>query len=305
MLPNFLCIGAQKSGTTTLLNQLGRHPDIYMAPARETQFFLFDHLYSLGKIAYEIGFFQGWNGQKAVGEKTPEYLYDPVVPQRISDTLGEDVRFIVTFRSPAQRAYSHYRHNFQQFWESLSFEAAIAAEQSRCSEDRYKMLRYSYLDRGYYARQLSRYLNIFPMRSFTFVVYEKEIVVEQAALFRRIFEFLDVDPGFAPPGPESAGRAQPMVPRFIEKPELIEIDEVRLKAEPGDLLLTRQMMKPRLIKKPSAELVAFAQKVVKNMPLIQVLSREQELSMNQLYFRDDIYALEDMIQLDLKQWLED
>lgn len=305
MLPNFLCIGAQKSGTTTLLNQLGRHPDIYMAPARETQFFLFDHLYSLGKIAYEIGFFQGWNGQKAVGEKTPEYLYDPVVPQRISDTLGEDVRFIVTFRSPAQRAYSHYRHNFQQFWENLSFEAAIAAEKSRCSEDRYKMLRYSYLDRGYYARQLSRYLNIFPMRSFTFVVYEKEIIVEQAALLRRIFEFLDVDPDFALPAPVSAGRAQSMVPRFIEHPELLEIDDVQLKAEPGDLLLTRQMMKPRLIKKPSGELIAFARMVIKNMPLTKMLGREQELSMNRLYFRDDIYALEDMIQLDLKHWLED
>lgn len=305
MLPNFLCIGAQKGGTTTLLNQLGRHPDIYMAPARETQFFLFDHLYSQGKIAYEIGYFQGWNGQKAVGEKTPEYLYDPVVPQRISETLGNDIRFVVTFRSPAQRAYAHYRHNFQQFWENLSFEAAIAAEQHRCSEDRYKMLRYSYLDRSYYARQLARYLEIFPMHSFIFIVYEKEIIVEQAALLRRIFKFLDVDSGFALPGQESAGHAQPMVARFIEKPELVVSDEAQLKAEPGDLLLTRQMMKPRLIKKPSGELIAFARMVIKNMPLTTMLSREQELSMNRLYFRDDIYALEDMIQLDLKHWLED
>src|SRR5574337_1635352 len=129
MLPNFLCIGAQKSGTTTLLNQLDRHPDIFMSPARETKFFLLDHLYSQGVTAYEKDFFSDWNGQKAVGEKTPEYLCDPLIPQRIDATLGKSIKFIVTFRSPAQRAYSHYRHNFQQLWENLSFPEAIAQEQ--------------------------------------------------------------------------------------------------------------------------------------------------------------------------------
>ena len=171
MLPNFLCIGAQKSGTTTLLNQLGKHPDIYMSPARETQFFLLDHLYSQGPVFYETHFFPGWDGQKAVGEKTPEYLYDPAIPQRIADTLGSGMRFVASFRSPAQRAFSHYRHNFQQFWEDLGFEEALAREQERSAAGRYQRMRYGYLDRGLYSHQVQRYLALFPRDAFLFLVY--------------------------------------------------------------------------------------------------------------------------------------
>ena len=304
MLPNFLCIGAQKSGTTTLLNQLGRHPDVYMSPSRETQFFFQDHLYSQGKIAYEIGFFPGWNGQKAVGEKTPEYLYDPVVPRRIADTLGKDVKSVVTLRSPAQRAYSHYRHNFQQFWENLDFEAALAAEPERCSADRYSRLRYSYLDRGYYGRQLERYLQIFTKERFLFLIYELDIVSDQARCLKRLFEFLEVDSGFTPPDLVSAGRAHPMVPRIIERRETVDIDGVSHIAEPGDLLLTRVQMKPRLIKRPSQELLAFARGVSTSLPQVQALSRDQELALNREHFQDDIHRLEDLIQADLRHWLE-
>lgn len=305
MLPNFLCIGAQKSGTTTLLNQLVRHPDVYMSPSRETQFFLLDHLYSQGKVAYEIGFFQGWHGQRAVGEKTPEYLYDPAVAQRIHDTLGDGVKLIVTLRSPAQRAYSHYRHNFQQFWENLDFEAAMDAESARCTADRYSRLRYSYLDRGYYGRQIARYLGIFPKERFLFLVYERDIVGQQAACLKRLFGFLGVESGFTPPDMVSAGRAHPMIPRIVEKRESVEIDGITHVAEPGDLLLTREMMKPRLLKRPSKELLAFAKGVAANLPRKQALDREQELSLNRLHFKDDIGRLEDMIQCDLGAWLED
>ena len=305
MLPNFLCIGAQKSGTTTLLNQLGRHPDVYMSPSRETQFFFQDHLYSQGKIAYEIGFFAGWNGQKAVGEKTPEYLYDPVVPQRIADTLGKSVRLVVALRSPAQRAYSHYRHNFQQFWENLDFDAALAAESERSAADRFSKLRYSYLDRGCYARQVARYLERFPKEHFLFLIYEQDIVTRQAECLKRLFGFLGVDSSFTPPDMVSAGRAQPMVPRLIEKREAVDIDGVSHIAEPGDLLLTRLQMKPRLIKRPSQELLAFARGVSANLPLVQALSRGQELALNRKHFKDDIHRLEDLIRTDLRHWLDD
>ena len=304
MLPNFLCIGAQKSGTTTLLNQLGKHPDIYMSPARETQFFLLDHLYSQGPVYYETHFFHGWDGQKAVGEKTPEYLYDPVIPQRIADTLGSSMRFAATFRSPAQRAYSHYRHNFQQFWEDLGFEEALAREQERSAAGRYQRMRYGYLDRGLYAQQLQRYLALFPRDAFLFLVYERDIVKDQQRSLQRLFSFLGVDADFVPPdGPVSAGRAQPMVPRFIERPERITQEGVSLEAQPGDLLLTRPMMKPRLVKAVSSRTQEFAQSVIRNLPRRTSLDRDEELAINRRHFAEDIRQLERLIGVDLGAWL--
>lgn len=303
MLPNFLCIGAQKSGTTTLLNQLDRHPDIFMSPARETKFFLLDHLYSQGVTAYEKDFFSDWNGQKAVGEKTPEYLCDPLIPQRIDATLGKSIKFIVTFRSPAQRAYSHYRHNFQQLWENLSFPEAIAQEQNRSSAGRYQRLRYGYLDRGHYGRQLARYLELFPKDGFMFLVYEKDIVMRQADTLRRVFEFLGVAPSYIPPDIVSAGRALPMFPRLLEQDERIESEGMKLEGKAGDILLTRQGMKPRLIRSPSRTLVAYAKAVSANIPQEQALSREEELALNRRYFTNDIRVLEDIIGTDLGSWL--
>lgn len=304
MLPNFLCIGAQKSGTTTLLQQLARHPDVFMAPARETQFFLLDHLYSQGPAAYEIGYFQEWDGQKAVGEKTPEYLCDPAVPLRIRDTLGKGVKFIVALRSPAQRAFSHYRHNFQQFWENLDFRTALAEEPVRCAAGRYQKLRYGYLDRGYYGRQIGRYLALFPRDVFLFLVYEQDIVQRQAEALRRVFGFLDVDAGFTPTGTVSAGRALPITPRIFERRESLEIEGERLEASPGDLLLTRSLMKPRLIKSPSPALLEFARGVSANLPQSQSLAREEELALNRAHFRDDIRELAGIIGRDLGSWLD-
>ena len=303
MLPNFLCIGAQKSGTTTLLNQLGRHPDIFMSPARETRFFLMDHIYSQGISAYESTFFADWNGQKAVGEKTPEYLYDPLIPRRIAETLGTGVRLIATFRSPAQRAYSHYRHNFQQFWENLSFEEAMHNEAKRCSAGRYQKLRYGYLDRGRYSVQIKRYLNLFPKSAFLFLVYEQDIVNRQTDSLKRIFEFLHVDSSFAPPNTVSAGRAVPVQPRILEKNEQIETDGMYIEGRVGDLLLTRLTGKPKLVRNPSPQLVDFARGTIRNMPLHDALSRDMELAINKEHFSDDISAMSEIIGRDLGDWL--
>jgi len=44
MLPKFLCIGAQKAGTTWLYEQLSQHPDIWLPPLKELHYFSFVHL---------------------------------------------------------------------------------------------------------------------------------------------------------------------------------------------------------------------------------------------------------------------
>ena len=95
-----------------------------------------------------------------------------------------------------------------------------------------------------------------------------------------------------------------MTPRFIDKDEVIETEGVRHVAKPGDLLLTRPMMKPRLIRSPSPALVAFARGASRNLPQVQALGREEELAINREHFRDDIASLQKLIGRDLGFWLE-
>lgn len=304
MLPNFLCIGAQKSGTTTLLNQLGRHPDIFMSPARETKFFLHDHLYAQGLGAYELDYFSDWDGQKAIGEKTPEYLCDPDVPGRIQASLGSAVKLMASFRSPAQRAYAHYRHNFQHLWEYVSFEEALSLESQRSSAGRHQRSCYGYLWRGHYAEQLERYLKLFPRDAFFFIIHEQDIVARQGETLKALFRFLGVDPDFDPGPPISAGRARNLQPEFITEPRLVEAPGVKLEAKPGDLLFTREGIKPRLVRSPSPALKQRARNALEQLPREMALDRGIELDMNRRHFRDDILRLQDLISRNLAAWLD-
>ena len=304
MLPNFLCIGAQKSGTTTLLRQLSSHPDIFMSPARETKFFVYDQLYSQGVTAYELDYFADWNGEKAVGEKTPEYLCDPDVPGRIRESLGAEMKLVASFRSPAQRAYAHYRHNFQHLWESVSFAEALDLEQERSRAGKHQRSCYGYLWRGLYAEQLERYLRHFPKTSHFFIVYEQDIVLKQVNTLKALFGFLGVDTGFKPATEISAGRAKTMIPAFIEADSSLEIPGLKTDAKAGDLLFTREGIKPRLIRRPSAALSKHARAVLEHLPGEMSLARDSELEINRRYFSDDIRKLEGMIGRSLAAWLD-
>src|SRR5688572_26171231 len=82
--PNFLVIGAQKSGTTWLAEMLRQHPDVYTSPKKELHYFDLKANYALGIDWYRQQF-AGETGQRAIGECTPNYLWvseiKPEVPR--------------------------------------------------------------------------------------------------------------------------------------------------------------------------------------------------------------------------------
>ncbi|RLF35719.1 MAG: sulfotransferase, partial [Thermoplasmata archaeon] len=105
MLPNFVIAGPPKSGTTSLLFYLERHPDVFVI--NEPHFF--SRNYEKGIEWYE-SLFEKHKKEKAVGEKSPSYFFDPKVPLRIKKHIP-DVKLIFIFRDPIKRAYSEYWHN--------------------------------------------------------------------------------------------------------------------------------------------------------------------------------------------------
>src|SRR2546430_7559997 len=94
-LPNFLIIGAIKSGTTSLYHYLHQHPDVYMSPIKETWYY-WKEGEAEGRVRirtreeYER-LFDAAASERAIGEASPQYLHSPTAPARIAADMP-DVR---------------------------------------------------------------------------------------------------------------------------------------------------------------------------------------------------------------------
>lgn len=130
-LPDFIIIGAQKCGTTSLFNYLSKHPDVSLPEEKEIHFF--DKFYNKGINWYKKNFL---NDGMLTGEATPYYIYHPHVTVRISSCCP-NAKLIVMLRNPIDRAYSNFSMEKQRNNEPLAtFEEAIAAEPKRINHDK-------------------------------------------------------------------------------------------------------------------------------------------------------------------------
>ncbi len=180
--PDFLIIGAQKCGTTSLFFYLSQHPDIVMPEIKEIHFF--DLQYEKG-IKWYYNLFPKTSIIKKTftGEASPYYLFNPLVPERVFKHLP-NIKLIVLLRNPVDRAYSHFMHEKKYNHEDLdSFEEAVEIENIRTDEDEKKLIageiqnsesfqRYSYLKRGLYHKQISMWLQYFELEQFCFIKSE-------------------------------------------------------------------------------------------------------------------------------------
>jgi hypothetical protein len=212
-LPNFLIIGAQRSGSSTVYNSLIKHPAVRAAIYKEIHYF--DINYWRGVKWYKSHFpltaskrlFQGASGQRIItGESSPYYLFHPAVPQRVSQILP-DAKFIVLLRNPVDRAYSHYHMMVARGHEQLTFEDAIRVECDRLEDlddglftdpqfmnNNHK--RYSYLTRGRYAEQLRKWFEWFS-REQLLIIQSESLFNHAQAVLQGVSDFLNI-PGAAP-----------------------------------------------------------------------------------------------------------
>lgn len=149
--PDFVIAGVQKCGTTSLFRAMRRHPAFKTPRAKELHYF--DRFYDRGPTWYAEQFPELKNGQ-ITGEATPAYSYSPTARERMIADLP-DVPVIMILRDPVSRAYSHYWHSRRNVETLPTFEDAIAAEPERMQTAGWRnRARWSYLDRGYYLRDL-------------------------------------------------------------------------------------------------------------------------------------------------------
>jgi hypothetical protein len=196
-LPNFMCLGAAKSGTTTLYDILRQHSEIYIPAFKEPHFFDITENYKNGLQWYEKNYFNKAD-KKIIADFTPSYFFDKNAPKRIYESLGRNMKFLVILRNPVDRAYSHYLHSKRDDHESENFEKSLELEVGRLEKykdqsDYLSYLRHSYVHQGLYAQMIDRYLQYFSLNNFLFIHFEDELLQERDLTIKRILYFLEVD----------------------------------------------------------------------------------------------------------------
>ncbi|MEC7520528.1 MAG: sulfotransferase [Myxococcota bacterium] len=194
--PDFLIVGAQKCGTTSLHRHLAAHPDIYMPGAKELEFFSSDERFERGLDWYLDTYFEAGRSAAVRGEASTHYMMRvPEVPERIHDTLP-DVKLIAILRNPIERAYSHFRMSVMRGQESREFEEAIEACLA-LPEDAPPDVQHDYVRFGEYGRILGAYLDRFPA-SRIHVVLTEDLARAPAETVAGVYRYLGVDPTYRP-----------------------------------------------------------------------------------------------------------
>jgi hypothetical protein len=205
VLPDFMIIGMQKSGSSALYDYIIKHPNVYPALRKETHYFELKKGTRWYKSYFPTVFtkFYVTKIKKQIfltGEATPNYTFFPFSAEKIKQMVP-NAKFIVIMRNPVDRTFSQYQMKVRKHQESLSFEDSLKQENNRLireanvSDDEYynskNFNRFAYITRGRYAEQLEIWFKIFPKENI-FTISTEELEKDQTGTMKKIFEFLNL-----------------------------------------------------------------------------------------------------------------
>ncbi|MBI2471502.1 MAG: sulfotransferase domain-containing protein [Planctomycetes bacterium] len=299
-LPNFLVVGAAKSGTTSLYYYLKQHPQVYLSRVKECKFFsnmTADYvgpgddedlnMQIIKSIDEYTSLFSTVTHEKAIGDISPDYLYyyENSI-KNIKSLLGDKVRIVIILRNPVDRAYSNYLHHRREGIEKLSFEDALIEEDYRISQNwgwgwhRTKS--------GFYYKQVKAFIENFPhVRVYLYEDLENNVL----GLVKDMFAYLNVDTSFAPDTNikfnVSGIPKNKFINDFLTKPNLPKkIIKTFLKSFLPDDQIKRlkETLRSRNLDKPK-------------------MKPETKKYLNDLY-KEDIIKLQNLINRNLSHWMQ-
>ncbi|MGH8427434.1 MAG: sulfotransferase family protein [Gammaproteobacteria bacterium] len=200
----FFIIGAQKGGTTALFEYLRHHPDVYIPPEKEAEFFAKDEPAEAAWAAYKQKFLTSPRAVRAVGTASPQYMCDPAAPLRMAARVP-DALLIAVLRDPIERAVSHYKMAYRRGDEQRSFAQAVREQLEPMALERTRVMQYrevaehdAYVAWGEYARILQAYLEHFP-RAQLLVLYSEDLRERREETLARVYRHLGIAENYAPP----------------------------------------------------------------------------------------------------------
>jgi hypothetical protein len=221
-LPNFFIVGAPKAGTTSLYHYLDQHPQIYLSPIKEPNYFasevrpenyteelqqqvgrdmraLQEYLGGpmcekrFGGVVSEwedyLRLFQNVKSERAIGEASVCYLWSRTAAANIFSKIP-DAKIIMILRDPADRAFSQYLHALRMGLVRRSFPEEIETSLHHRG-GKFGVL-YPWLEFGLYYEQVKRYLELFP-RTNVRVYFFEEYRKQPRELLADLHHFLDVE----------------------------------------------------------------------------------------------------------------
>lgn len=297
-LPNFFLIGAAKAGTSSIYNYLWQHPDVYMSPNKEPNFFVLDgeparfagpgddivNIRSVhARDEYEA-LFADRTTEKMMGEASPPYLRSEIAAECISKLIPT-AKLIAVLRNPIDRAFSCFQHAVRDNRETKStFIEALACEAGRI-EANWENLWY-YTEGGLYHKQLQYYYSRFPSDQIAVYLYD-DFAAEPQMIMQSMFDFLGVD-AFEPDMSvhyNVSGQARSQnVQKFLVRSNPFK-----------DLLkpFIPSYLRQRLINQ------VMSLNVDRSTPEMSEEDRRYLIGV----FHDDVMRLQDLLQRDLSGWL--
>lgn len=206
--PDLFIIGAAKCGTTSLYEYLRGHPDVFMSPSKEPRYFAPDldsgsgHKLRFGKdLDRYLALFEEAGNEIRLGEASVRYIYSQEAPRLIKE-FQPDARIVAMIRNPVDTIYSMHNQRVSEGTEEITdFEQALAAEEDRLAGRGLPAGAVPglsvYRPRARFGEQLPRWFETFGHEQVHVIVFE-DMVRDPAAVFRRLLEFLDVDPEYQP-----------------------------------------------------------------------------------------------------------
>jgi hypothetical protein len=235
LTPDFILIGAQRCGTTSLFRALRAHPQL-VRPLFHKGVNYFDLNYYRGAGWYRSHFPVAEIARRKVArygspvafEASGYYLYHPFALQRLANDLP-GIKLVAMVRDPVERAYSAYKHEYARGFEQESFERALELEDERLAgeiermrdDPAYESLdhrHHSYRHRGQYAEQFERAFALFPAEHIH-VIDSEAFFRQPAEEYRRLLEFLGLrefeSPEFARHNARSGAPMEPRIRRML------------------------------------------------------------------------------------------
>jgi hypothetical protein len=207
MLPDFVIVGAQRAGTTSLYKYLAEHPDVGRVRLGKGVHY-FDTNADRSVAWYRSHFpidaerVPLWRGPEHVGEGAPYYMFHPECPARIDATLP-GVKVIAILRDPIERAHSHWVHETARGFEDLPFDQALRIEDERLAGQETLLVdpagrsfshqHHSYAARGQYAEQVERLWDVFG-HDRVLIIPSTRLFSDPATSYAQTLSFLGLRP---------------------------------------------------------------------------------------------------------------
>ena len=202
MKPNFFIVGTPKAGTTSLYEYLQEHPDVYMSPIKETNYFSFEEIEKQGLFYNEehinsidkyLAQFADVRTEKAIGEASVSYLFYDSVPDKIKN-FNPNSKIIIVLRNPIERGFSHYLMDKRIGFVKNKYDDIVHKK----SQNKKAFLYYQqYVALGLYYEQLQRYFSVFDKKQILVLLYE-DINQHIEKVVHNLYSFLEVDTSFQP-----------------------------------------------------------------------------------------------------------